>query len=187
MIHKPYLLVELGILDGYSTLHIAQGLKENNTSSEFYAYDLFDDYNFKHGNKEEVEKLMMSNGVDEYVSILYGDAYKVYKEFNDFTIDFLHIDISNTGDVLKELLRLWTIKMSDRGYILFEGGSEERDNVEWMRKFNKPPIKKELESNSIIKEFYHYRTYTEFPSLTILQRNGREYQEPSECFYGKGW
>ena len=173
---KPNCQVELGVLDGYSTLHIAQGLKElhqlkyTNGEKKFKAYDLFEDYKFKHGSKEEVEKMLTDNGVIDYVNVIKGNAYEVYKNHTDKSIDFLHVDISNTGKVLKDILELWHPKIMDKGLILFEGGSEERDCIEWMKKYNAPSIKKEIETNPIITEFYQYGTYFKWPSLTILLR-----------------
>jgi predicted O-methyltransferase YrrM len=173
---KPSLPVELGILDGYSTLHIAQGLKElhqlKHTSGErkFKAYDLFEDYTFKHGSKEEVEKMLAENGVLDYVEVIKGSAYDVHKNYANKSIDFLHVDISNTGKVLKDILELWHPKIMDKGLILFEGGSIERDNIEWMKKYNMPSIRQEILVNPIIKEFYQYGTYLKFPSLTVFLR-----------------
>jgi hypothetical protein len=47
-------------------------------------------------------------------------------------------------------------------HILFEGGSIERDNVEWMKKYNKQPI------NSI-KSFIQYEVISDkFPSISKL-------------------
>lgn len=173
---KPSCPVELGVLDGYSTLHIAQGLKElhqlKHTSGErkFKAYDLFEDYTFKHGSKEDVEKMLLDNGVSAYVEVIKGSAYEVYKNYADKSIDFLHVDISNTGKVLKDILELWHPKIMDKGLILFEGGSIERDNVEWMLKYNMPSIRQEIMINPIINEFYQYGTYLRYPSLTIFLR-----------------
>jgi len=169
---RPATLVELGILDGYSTIAIAEAIKEMNflyqMNSKLKAYDLFDDYTYKHGNKEEVEKLIAEKGLIEYVDVMKGDAYKVYTDFDDNTVQFLHVDISNTGDTLRDILTLWCPKLIQRGLVLFEGGSDERDNNEWMTKYNKPSIKKEMETNKFINENYIYGTYYAYPSMTVF-------------------
>jgi len=170
---KYYNIVELGILDGYSLLHLAKGVR---SLHKFYgynerkidAYDLFDDYEFNHGNKEEVEELLIYNCLSEYVNIIKGNAYEVYRDYEDKSIELLHVDISNTGETLNRVMELWSPKIKERGMILFEGGSEERDNVEWMKSYNKPSIREELESNRIINKQYIYATYCLFPSLTVL-------------------
>lgn len=169
---KPTSFVELGVLHGYSTLHLAQGIKEirqlHGIMGKLDAYDLFDDYQYKHGVKEEVEKLLRDNGLDDYVNIIKGNAFEVHKNYADKAVQFLHVDISNTGDTVKKIMELWHPKMCDRGLIIFEGGSEERDNIEWMKKYNMPSIKKEIETNQIINKNYHYGTYFQFPSMTVL-------------------
>lgn len=170
---NPY-FVELGVLDGYSTLHIAKGLKEIHRlygiEAKLNAFDLFDDYEFKHGNQKEVQKLIDDNQLSQYVNLQKGDAYKVYDQFPDKRIEFLHVDISNTGDTIKNILEKWDIKMAPKGVILFEGGSEERDNIEWMKKYNMPSIKKELKTNQLVINNYMMATYFRFPSMTLLMR-----------------
>ena len=171
---KPANLIELGILDGYSTLAIAEAVKEMNFLYEMKAklvsYDLFEDYEFKHGIKDEVESKIKESGLQDLVELRKGDAYKVYSDFEDNTVQFLHVDISNTGEVLRNIMELWTPKMIQRGLILFEGGSEERDNIEWMVKYNKSSIKREIETNKFINDNYIYGTYYPYPSMTIFLR-----------------
>lgn len=177
---QPASLVELGVLDGYSTLAIAKGIKRleklRNFAPKFDSYDLFEDYPHKHGNKDEVQKLLEDEGVAKYVNLVKGNAYEVYKNYPDMVLDtvrgieFLHIDISNTGKVIHDLMEVWHPKIGQRGLVLIEGGSEERDNVEWMKKFNKPSIKKEIETNEIINKYYIYGTYFKFPGMTVLLR-----------------
>lgn len=172
-------IVDLGILDGYSTLYLAKGLKEMhelyNTQSKLDAYDLFEDYPYKHSSKESIEQLMKKEQLDNYVNIIKGDAYKVYQNYPDKSIEFLHVDISNTGDTINKIMELWHSKICERGFIAFEGGSEERDNIEWMIKYKATSIKKAIETNEIIRKYYVFGTYFKFPSLTILYRNYDDY------------
>ena len=174
--------VELGVLDGYSTLAIAQAIEQLNKmfggwGCTFDAYDLFEDYQYKHGSKEEVEKLLADNNVSQYANIIKGDAYKVYEKYPDRSeangirgIEFLHIDISNTGKVIDEIIELWHPKIAWRGIVMIEGGSEERDNVEWMKKYNAPSIKQSIAKNHIINNFYQQGCYYKYPSMTVLFR-----------------
>ena len=177
---QPSSFVELGVLDGYSTLSIAEGIKwlhqHRGYQGRLDAYDLFEDYQFKHGQKNEVEFLLNEYGVSEYVNLQKGDAYEVYKNYPDMVLDsvrgieFLHIDISNTGETLRKIIDLWHPKIGQRGIILIEGGSQERDEVEWMKTYNMPSIKEELSTNPIINKYYQYGTYYNFPSITFLLR-----------------
>lgn len=171
---KPVNCVELGVLDGYSTLHIAKGMKEIGerwgVTSFFHAYDLFDEYPYKHGSKEEVEQLMKDNGVEKYAEIRKGDAFHVHQFYADNTLEFLHIDVSNTGDTVKKYVDLWHPKMAGRAIICIEGGSEERDHVDWMKKYNCPSIKEEITNNPIINKWYIYGTYFRYPSMTVMMK-----------------
>jgi hypothetical protein len=174
MAFRPRHAVELGVLDGYSTYHIAEGIKHikdtENWAPLFDSYDLFEDYQYNHGSQQEVQNMLDSKSLGAFVKLQKGDAYEVYKKYGDMSIDFMHVDISNTGEVLKKFIELWHPKIANRCIILFEGGSEERDNVEWMVKYNMPPIKKEIDSNPIINKYYIVGTYYQFPSITMLMR-----------------
>ena len=168
------LCVELGVLDGYSTSFIAQGLKTNKerwgTEGHLYAYDLWDLYPYKHGNIQEVEKFLTDLDLIGFVSLLQGDAFETANNFKDKTVHFLHVDISNTGETLRKIMEVWDKKIYQGGCIAFEGGSQERDEIEWMRKYLKTPIKLELESNLSIKKNYIFATYNLYPSITILYK-----------------
>ena len=58
-------------------------------------------------------------------------------------------------------------KLKDDGIILMEGGSEERDNIEWMIKYNKPKIKPVLDKYSLK---YDIKTIGKIPSITIIKK-----------------
>lgn len=169
---KPTSFVELGVLDGYSTLHIARGLQEIDRlygiKAVLDAYDLFGTYEFKHGDQAEVQAMLEREGVAQYVKLIQGDAYEAYQHYDDGRVEFLHVDISNTGETVRRIMEQWHSKICGRGVILFEGGSEERDQVEWMTKYGKEPIKPELDRNPFIKERYMRGTYFPFPSMTML-------------------
>jgi len=158
---KPVNCVELGVLDGYSTLSIARGLLENG-HGYLNAYDLFEDYPFKHGMKTEVEKKIKDLGIPRGSVAVYIhklDAYEAHNQYANNTVHFLHVDISNTGETVRRIMESWDPKMVQGGIILFEGGTEERDQVDWMIRYNKNPI---------INEKYVYGTYLDFPGITVL-------------------
>ncbi len=168
---RPVILVELGVFNGYSTLHIAKGIKLNkerhNLNGHLDSYDLFEDYQYKHGVQAEVETLLFENGLKDYVTVKKGDAYKVASNYEDKSIHFLHVDISNTGKIVRDIMEVWDKKIYQGGYIIFEGGTDERDNIDWMKKYNMEPIRKEIETNPRIQKNYVYGTYMEFPSMTV--------------------
>jgi len=174
-IFMPHKCVEIGILDGYSLLHIARGAKNskerNNHTPIVHAYDIWEDYQYKHGSAVEVQKLLDDNGVDEFVTLHKRDAFKVHEDYDINSVCFLHVDISNDGEILREIVDLWDNKLSFGGLFFFEGGSEERDNIEWAKKHNKKPIRPEIMSNPILNKKYIYATYNAFPSLSVFLKH----------------
>lgn len=169
--HKPSLCVELGVLDGYSTVQVAKGLRQNQKdgkcSGHLIAYDLWDEHEYNHGNRQEVLQRLEYEQVTNYVELRQGDAFEAHSDFKNESIDFLHIDISNTGKIFNQIFKIWDPKIKCRGLLLFEGGSLERDRVEWMIKYNKDPIKPAILNHTEFNRRYHYGIFEKFPSLTI--------------------
>lgn len=169
---RPAVCVECGILDGYSCLSIAQGIKHNHLINQVKGhldtYDLFEAYPWKHGEKVVVEQRLKDAEVSDYVTVKKGDAFEVWQNYADGGVHFLHVDISNTGEILRRTLELWDPKIRVGGVIAFEGGTEERDQVEWMAKYQKESIFLILHSNSILRAKYVYGTYRYFPGLIVM-------------------
>ena len=164
---QPKQCVELGVLEGYSTVAIAQGLKANR-AGHLAAYDLFKEYKYRNASKETAQKNLDEAGVADYATLHARHAGEVAQEFLDSSVYLLHVDLSNTGDTVRWVMESWDQKMVNGGIILFEGGTEERDQVDWMLKYGSSPIKKELETNPIIEKNYVFATYMKFPGLTCL-------------------
>src|SRR3990167_287832 len=114
---KPVNVVELGVLHGYSTSYILKALKKNGRGT-IKAYDLFEDYPYNHSRQEDVVNFFEGQPVEFYKK----DAFTVYEEFNNNTVDLLHVDLSNTGETVKKIMEQWDAKMVQGGVILFEGG-----------------------------------------------------------------
>jgi hypothetical protein len=62
----------------------------------------------------------------------------------------------------------YTNKLKDNGIIIMEGGSYDRDNIEWMIKYNKPKIKPVLDR---YKDTFNINTFGIIPSITIITKN----------------
>ena len=101
---------------------------------------------------EDVEYMLQRHKVNQFVTLHKRDAFTVHEDYDDHSVCFLHVDLSNDGEVLRKIVERWDDKLSFGGLLLFEGGSEERDNVAWMQKYNKAPIKDEIESYLLIDE-----------------------------------
>jgi len=98
----------------------------------------------------------------ENVEILKDDFYSFYKNMKFY--DLIHIDISNDKDIFEFAFENYLPKT--RKALLLEGGSIERDNVEWMKKYDKSPINPFLINK---KNNYDINIIQEFPSLTIVK------------------
>lgn len=169
---RPRLVVECGVLDGYSAFNIAHALRfnerERGIMSEFYAFDLWDDYEYKHGNYDDVAKFLLAHDLHRYVNLCKGDAFEVVDKFKNRFIDFLHIDISNDGDKLLRVLDVWGELIGYDGIIAFEGGSKERDEG-WIKKYGHKPIRESLDDPKVY-ENWDVQIFEPFPSLTLLWR-----------------
>jgi hypothetical protein len=170
-IHRPQTIVECGVLDGYSLMAMASAAKTYDPPGTVWGIDLFDEYVFKHGNKEEIQKDLDSNGLTN-VELMKNDAYGASFFFKDNCVDLLHIDISNTGERLRRMLVCWKDKLKVDGILIFEGGSKDRDNVPWMKQYDDPdhtPIR-DLFKTDFFNDSFDCITLTPDPSITICKK-----------------
>ena len=159
---NPQKIVECGILEGYSLLKF---IENSSINTSIDAYDIFDDFNGNHAIKDKITHLFSPY---KNVNINYGDFYKVLNKYPDNSIDILHIDIANNGDVYEYAFNNYISKIKRSGIMLLEGGSKERDNVEWMIKYNKPKIEPVIQK---YKQKYDIKVVGGFPSITIVNIN----------------
>ena len=161
LVKNPKKIVEIGILDGYS---LECFTKNSNKDTQIYAYDLFENFNGNHSNKSEIiSKFSNSSNV----KIECGNFYEL-DNIIETNIDIIHIDIANNGDVFEYAIQNYLPKLSENGILLLEGGSIERDNVEWMNKYNKPLINPIIQK--YIKNNLDIRVIGSFPSITIIRK-----------------
>ena len=155
---QPKIIIEFGTLNGYSATAMAMALDELDNGGKIICYDLWEKYPYKHSAMNATKHNLEKYNVAQYVE---------FKElnFSDWVpgeFDLLHVDISNDGNTITELAIKCLSQLKHGKHILFEGGSIERDNVEWMTKYNKQPI------NSI-KSIAQYELISDkFPSISKL-------------------
>lgn len=162
-IYKPLKVVELGTKAGYSAYHIARGLKANGRGS-LDCYDLWEKYEFS-----SVPKSVAKKNLKEFkniVSFNLRDAVGVDKKYKE--VDILHVDLSNKGEILEEIIPDWIDKVKD--LIIIEGGSDEHDKLDWMIKFKKKPIKKWLRAFSRKRGDVQYFTLDPWLSVTLMRK-----------------
>jgi hypothetical protein len=162
-VYKPDKVVELGTKAGFSAYHIARALRANGRGS-LDCYDLWEKYKYN-----SVPKSVALKNLKEFKDIInfkltdVTDIDKAYK-----TIDILHVDLSNSGEILDKIIPKWIDKT--RGFIIIEGGSDKRDKIEWMTKFKKIPIKQWLLNFAHCRGDIEYLTFEPFPSVTIIRK-----------------
>jgi hypothetical protein len=166
---RPKVVVECGVLDGYSLFHIAHAVRFNKrfgVNGKVFAYDLWDDYKYKHGSYGKVQEMIRNQMLEDEIDLEISDAFDASNNHPNGTVDFLHMDISNNGDILLKTIEVWGDKISPNGMIAFEGGSEERDNIKWMKKYGKKPIRDILLND--VWDKWNIQIFKLFPSLTLL-------------------
>jgi len=162
-IYQPKKVVELGTKAGYSAYHIARGLQANGKGS-LDCYDLWEDYQF-----HSVPQSTTADNLKEFKDIItlnQRNAIGVQKLYSK--IDILHIDLSNQAEILEKIIPRWIDKV--RQFIIIEGGSPERDQLDWMIKFKKKPISNWLKTFSKKRSDIQHLTLPPFPSVTLLRK-----------------
>jgi|DEB0MinimDraft_6_1074348.scaffolds.fasta_scaffold01341_7 predicted O-methyltransferase YrrM len=167
-VYQPQTCVELGCLEGYSSVHIARGLKRNGFGT-LAIIDLFEDYAFNSSEQTVLQKNLAQYEVEAYCEIIKGSAFDEANRFADQSVDFLHADISNDGERLQQIFNVWSAKLSAGAVILLEGGSKERDTIEWMTRFKKKSIREFYETPAFKDHFEHF-VFDPFPSITICKK-----------------
>jgi hypothetical protein len=159
---KPKKIIDFGLLYGYSTICLAQAVRDNGFG-KVIGYDLFEDYKYKNSIKPIVEHNLNYYNLSNYVTLIKKDFNQWLEEDENF--DFLHLDISNTGDTIHKIYKKYPNKN-----IMFEGGIKERDEIEWMEKYSSPPINN-------IKFIVNYNILNKnFPGISGINITTNEYQ-----------
>ena len=123
-IYQPEKVVELGTRAGYSAYHIARALLANGHGT-LDCYDLWENnienYGIYISKSAAEENLKVFKKV---ITLKLHDAVSVYKKYK--SVDILHVDLDNDGEILEKIVSAWIDKV--RQLIIIEGGSFERDH-----------------------------------------------------------
>jgi len=162
---RPNKVVEIGALNGYSTITIMQALHENMSPSALITIDLFELYPYKSCSLSDFKenicstysicKSVVTHTIKQYDALEYTNDLRADVNASDL----IFLDISNDAQKIQIVSQLASCP------ILFEGGSEERDCVAWMKEYNKPPIRS---LNKGEHPFYTILNH-EFPSLSVTR------------------
>lgn len=155
---KPKKIIEFGTLNGYSAVSMAMALHELNNGGKIICYDLWESYHYKHSTIEKTKQNISKYPLIDFIELKQMNM----DDWNIEDFDLLHIDVSNDGKTISEMYKKMHDRIKNGSVVVFEGGSEERDNVEWMIKHNKVPI------NSIRKNIDYTILNQDFPSISQI-------------------
>jgi hypothetical protein len=159
---RPLVAVEIGILHGFSLLSVAAALRDN-AYGHITGCDLFDAYPYRHADRRQVSQQVAELELQPWVTLEAGDARHLHDRWD--AVDYLHVDISNTGDTYRRVFTDWSGKV--RQVIVLEGGSAERDRVDWMQRFDKPAIMPAVRELQRAYPQWSFTVLRPFPSMTI--------------------
>jgi len=131
--YKPKKIIEFGTFNGYTAVAMALALDELK-AGRILSYDLFEDYPYRHPTLENTKRNISKSGVSQYIELGKKDIYEWLKNPEDF--DLLYVDASNTGETIEKTYEALKPRVQKGSIVIFEGGSEARDNAEWMVKYH---------------------------------------------------
>jgi predicted O-methyltransferase YrrM len=163
----PQRIVEFGILDGYSLRALVDAAPQN---ARIEAYDIFEDFVGNHADQTIREQF----ADDSRISIAKGSLFDAHNiiDCTDAPIDIFHVDIANDGSVVRYVVAKLLPMLAEKGVIIMEGGTPDRDKVKWMQKYQKPPIVGALEEACRQKDIEVCVVGT-IPGVILLKRKKR--------------
>lgn len=155
---------ELGVLNGYGMISLIAGASYY--QSPVFGYDIFEDYEYNSSQYSETLRNIRSAPVSSEFHLIRKNICPFASDpWLPQTSDLLVVDLSNCGQICRNVVA--ALDFSVPRVVVFEGGARRRDNVWWMREFNRQPIKESLEELSI--QFGLSLCIVEpFPGISIL-------------------
>lgn len=165
---KPKLVIEYGILFGYSTINILEAMKFNGFG-KLISNDMFDEFPFNHA--EEKITLKMFDKI-ENVEIRKSNFYNIGLKYETKSLedikkcDILIIDIGNMRKTFEFFVNNIYPVLKTGSMAILEGGSVERDDCYKLKGYSDESI------NDYLKTLLGFRfiTFNSFPSITIFTK-----------------
>lgn len=143
---KPKKIIEYGTEHGGTAIVMALALKElyetENHLGKIFTYDTFEQQSKGEIGSNPNYQLAISNisnynpSVKEFINVARGDFFEFNKDPNK-QYDLLYFDIDNDGEKLLEMYNNNKTNIDNGSIVIFEGGTQIRDNVPWMINKNK--------------------------------------------------
>ena len=125
---KPKMIVELGTHWGVSFFSFCQAVKDRHLDSKLYAVDTWQGE--EHAGEYGEKVIQTVTGIREvyfkslHVELLRKTFDEAKNDFEDQSIDLLHIDGLHTYEAVKHDFENWLPKMTKTGIILFHDTAE---------------------------------------------------------------
>lgn len=127
---RPKVVVELGTHTGVSYSAFCQAIKELNLNTKAYAIDSWtgDEQTGFYGNEifEDFQDFNSRN-YESFSTLIRSRFDDSVQEFEDGTIDLLHIDGCHKYEQVKHDFETWKSKVSERGVVVFHDTDVFRD------------------------------------------------------------
>ena len=150
---KPEVLVELGTFKGTSFFSFCQAVKDEKLGTKLFAIDTWqgDEHGGFYGDDiyKNVESIKREYYYNLDVQLLRKTFDEALNEFEDNSIDVLHIDGLHTYEAVKHDFETWLPKVKENGIILFHDIVVTRDD------FGVFKFWKELKEKYATFEFRH--------------------------------
>jgi len=149
---RPHVYAELGVHYGTSFFAACQAMQLNKPSGKAIAIDLwegdehsgyYDESVFEHFHNILNKKY---SDVGDYLRASFDDASE---NFEDQSVDLLHIDGLHTYEAVKKDYETWRSKVTNTGVIMFH------DTNEFSRGFGVWKLWKEISAEAVAFEFKH--------------------------------
>lgn len=166
-------IYEYGVLHGYSLLSFAFGKLLSGSKKKIIGQDLFEKYEFNKSSFLEIKKKIKKFKLDRIIELKKKNLMHRY-DYNKNIFELkkiknpgIHmVDLSNCGAIVESAIKNTNWKKIE--YLIFEGGSKDRDNVLWMKDRKRKKIKPIL--NFYMKKNFEILTLNYFPSLSIVRK-----------------
>ncbi|MBD3260193.1 MAG: hypothetical protein GF334_00685 [Candidatus Altiarchaeales archaeon] len=164
-------VVEVGVLGGYSAIYTMAGMPDY---GYWKGYDLWTLYPYNHVSRQEAFNNIFKADLllDDFDLDPYGPLENVHKHILE-PVDMIHVDVSNDGDTYKWCLEHLFQCIKPGGFLVMEGGTIERDLIEWMKKRTPiVPIVDFLHSTVDTRVFQWelWCKVDRFPGITVFRR-----------------
>jgi len=148
---KPSTFVELGTHTGNSYFSFCQSIQENKLDTKAFAVDTWEGDAHAGSYDESIFDGVNRTNLDysSFSTLLRTTFDAALKQFDNGSVDLLHIDGHHTYDAVKHDFETWLPKMSSKGVVLFHDTNVRRDD------FGVYQYWSELSSKYNSLEFFH--------------------------------